>query len=157
MAPRLYLVRHAHASDAAEDAARRLSHRGHEQLADVARCLKAAGVFEVDEVWHSPLVRARETAEVIVDRLDLKARLVELAELTPEAAPALVARRLQRTTACVAVVGHEPHLSSLASLLVAGSEDPVVFLMKKASVLALEMAGGGRWAVRWHISPEILG
>jgi len=52
-------------------------------------------------------------------------------------------------------VGHEPHLSGLASLLVTGKAEPSRFLLKKCAMLRLDREGGG-WTVRWQVSPEVL-
>lgn len=152
----LFLVRHAHAAEAANDAERPLSKRGREQLRDLARFLRETGAFAPEEIWHSPLVRASETAEILGDRLKLKADRIEVSELEPGVAPELVAGRLRGAAKSVALVGHEPQLSALASLLVTGRGDPAVFVLKKAAILALEPATEGRWAVRWQLAPELL-
>jgi phosphohistidine phosphatase len=67
----------------------------------------------------------------------------------------VIAAKLADLTKPLALVGHEPHLSALGSLLVTGGTDPVVIAMKKGAVLALEW-GGRRWVVRWHIEPGML-
>lgn len=151
----LYLVRHAHAVDAAEDPARPLSHRGRKQIRKLAAFLKDAEEIEVGEIWHSPLARSRETATLLRTRLDLGARLVEQEGLEPEDDPAPIALRLQRRTAPLAIVGHEPHLSALASLLIVGNAAPPRFVFKKASVLALERRDEV-WTVRWLLGPDLL-
>ena len=53
------------------------------------------------------------------------------------------------------LVGHEPHLSGLASLLVTGRTAPPRFLFKKCALLRLDREGDG-WTVRWHVSPEVV-
>ena len=73
--------------------------------------------------------------------------------LCPEDDPAAVARRLARARTPVAIVAHEPLLSALASRLVAGAAEPVVFHVRKASALALARVGR-RWVVRWFLPPE---
>jgi len=151
----VYLIRHAHALDGENDAARPLSPKGRKQIHAVAKLLRAAGTFEVREIWHSPLCRAHETAGVLVQRLGCRAKLKEVAGLKPGDAVDVIAEKLGDLRRPVAVVGHEPHLSALASLLVVGSATPVRFKMKKCSVLRLDRVGGG-WSVRWHIGPELL-
>lgn len=152
----LYLVRHAHALDAANDAIRKLSPRGHQELAALARLLKQTRAFAPAEIWHSPLVRAKETADVLLRELGMPApRYVEKPELEPEADPGLIARVAMQQTRSVALVGHEPHLGCLASLLVAGHTSPVVFAVQKSSIIALEPIGLQRCAVRWMLSPEV--
>ena len=58
----LFLIRHADALDGDIDAERPLSPKGLKQVRHLARFLKESASVEVREVWHSPLVRARETA-----------------------------------------------------------------------------------------------
>jgi phosphohistidine phosphatase len=152
---RIYLIRHADAVEAEDDSARALSPRGVRQTRDLARFLKPAGRFEPDEIWHSPLVRSRQTAELLRKHLHLAAPLALVDDLKPEDDPQRAARRVRAAGHTVAVVGHEPHLSALASLLVAGKAAPPVFVMKKAAVLALEGAGP-HWMVRWHWSPKLI-
>lgn len=152
----IYLIRHAHAEDGEDDAVRPLSAKGRRQVRKMAAFLKKGGLRQTREFWRSPLVRARQTAELLVAGLKAKAGLVEDADLGPGADPARMASRLQRVRHPVAVVGHEPHLSTLATLLVTGRVNPPVVVMKKCAVLALERTDHG-WAVRWLLSPEEIG
>ena len=152
----LYLVRHAHALDGADDVARPLSPKGRAQVKRLGGFLRASGVFAPEEIWHSGLVRACDTAELLAERLKSASPIRDVAGLMPGDDPRMIARRLAKLGRSVALVGHEPHLSALASLLVAGNVEPPVFEMKKCSVLALE-GGPGRWIVRWQVSPELLG
>jgi phosphohistidine phosphatase len=148
-------VRHAHALEGADDAARPLSAKGRAQLKRLAAFLRANGAFAPDEIWHSGLVRAHETAGLLARRLKLTVPQREVAGLKPEDNPKAIARRAARAERAIALVGHEPHLSALASLLVAGEAEPPVFEMKKGAVLALARVTG-RWVVRWQVSPEVL-
>lgn len=156
MASLLYLIRHADAVDMASDAARPLSKKGRNQVAELARVLGRAGAFNPGEIWHSPLVRARETAELLAHELKLKPAFSEHRELVPEADPAVIVRKLAKAGGAVAIVGHEPHLSSVATLLVTGTTEPVVFVMRKCAILCLECAGR-HCVVRWHLSPDVVG
>ena len=151
----LYLIRHAHALDGNDDEARPLSGKGRAQVRRVAAFLRASGAFAPAEIWHSPLVRARQTTELLARRLTLAAPRRAVAALMPEVDPRLMVRRLARERRALALVGHDPHLSALASLLVKGVAAPPVFELKKCSVLALERVAG-RWVVRWHVTPELL-
>lgn len=151
----VYLIRHAEAVDTLPDAERALSTHGRQQVVALAEFLRRAKAFRPAEVWHSPLVRARETAELLSRELALTAPLKQVAGLTPEDDPETIAATLANLTRPVALVGHEPHLSALASLLVTGATQPVVIAMKKGATLALERSGP-RWVVRWHIEPGLL-
>lgn len=149
------LIRHAHALDAADDARRPLSERGREQVRVLAEFLGRSEAFQPDEFWHSPLDRAQETAERLQRRMKLAAPCRLVPGLEPESDPRDLARRLRTAPGRLAVVGHEPHLSAVASLLVTGRAEPPVFAMKKCAALTLD-GSGEDWIVRWHVSPEVL-
>ena len=151
----LYLIRHAHALDGDNDAVRPLSPKGRKQIRALGRTLRESGTFEAAEIWHSPLRRAGETAAFLATRLKTKARLVEMGGLRPNDAGDSILKKLNDLRRPVAVVGHEPHLSALASLLVAGQAVPPRFVLKKCAALRLDKVDGV-WAVRWHVSPELI-
>jgi len=151
----VYLVRHAHAVGADVDAIRPLSPRGREQVRALADFLAPSGEFQPAEFWHSPLLRSRETAELLARRLQLDVPSSLIPDLEPESDPRAAARRVRDAAHAVAIVGHEPHLSALATLLIGGKAGLPVFVMKKCAVLALEGIEM-HWSVRWHISPDLI-
>ncbi len=151
----IYLIRHAHAEDRIDDALRPLSKKGLRQIRSMGRFLRESGAIEAKVIWHSPLIRAAETAACLVKRLKLPAKVIQMSGLRPQDDPQLVACKLGDLHSPVAVVGHDPHLSALASLLVCGHAEPPRFALKKCSVIRLDRSSLG-WSVRWHISPELL-
>lgn len=151
----LYLIRHAHALDGDNDAARPLSPKGRRQVRALGRLLRETGTFEAVEIWHSPLLRAAETAALLAQQLKSKAGLVEMDSLRPGDPADLILKKLLALRHPVAVIGHEPHLSALASLLVTGKSAPARFVLKKCAALRLDHIDGG-WAVRWQVSPELV-
>jgi phosphohistidine phosphatase len=161
---KLYLMRHGHALADKDDARRALSAEGREATRKVAAFFRAAGALaDVHAVWHSPLVRARETAEILVKELGIDALRVETPGLLPDDDPAALADRLERLDQTVLLVGHEPQLSALATLVVRGKVKPVGFDFKKSAVMALEKTGGrhkksgrSRWQVGWFFAVELL-
>ena len=108
-------------------------------------------VINLGHMRRQPAAQFRQ----LVRRLALEASLIEVAGLTPADDVCVVARRLARLRDSVAIVGHEPHLSALASLLITGAAKPAVFVLKKCAALALER-GDGRWRVQWLVSPEVI-
>jgi len=161
---KVFLVRHSHALADSDDPRRLLSVQGREVTREVATFFRLSGALNtVHAVWHSPLARARETAELLITGLGLDVLLIEAPGLLPEDDPAAVADRLDNAGDPVMIVGHEPQLGLLATTLVRGKTKPVGFDFKKTTVLALERTGGrhkksGRscWRVRWQFSPELL-
>jgi phosphohistidine phosphatase len=111
----LYLVRHAAAEERApngRDEARALTPSGRREFARVARGLGHLGV-EFDQLLHSPLLRAQETADLLAP-LVVGGTVVtgELArDPSTELFPLCTGLR-------IALVGHEPWLCELCAWLV---------------------------------------
>jgi phosphohistidine phosphatase len=150
----LFLIRHAHAVDAQENPERPLSHRGRNQVRRMAKFLRKTDP-QFRMLWHSPLARSKETAKLLIRGLGVKTKLMEVAGLEGGDDVTIIAAQLKTRRQPLAIVGHEPHLSALASLLVAGTAEPSRFVLKKCAVVALER-GEGNWCVRWQVSPEII-
>lgn len=145
----IYLIRHADAVSDEEDPVRPLSARGREQVAKVCGILGKVPGFKPRELWHSPLARSLETAELLAKGLKLAAPVVLKPGLEPDDDPSKMAAILERESGDLALVGHEPHLGVLACLLVHGpSRAPMFFHFPKAGVLALNK-DGSKWKAEW--------
>jgi phosphohistidine phosphatase len=159
----LYLVRHAIAEqrDARrwpDDAQRPLTREGAERFHGVARGLRALGV-RVDAVLSSSYARARSTAHI----LEAEARWpapVGWTELHPQVDPrACVDSIFERPEHTLALVGHQPQLSRVASLLVAGEPEAFRLELRKGGVVFLRATDGlapGTGVLRWSASPKML-
>ena len=144
-------MRHADAVSDEVDPVRPLSPKGRDQVARVCALLAKDPGFRPGRILHSSLERSRETAALLARGLGLKAPLVPTKGIEPEDDPSKIAAVLESAKGDVAVVGHEPHLGVLASLMVHGPERPGVFYpFPKAGVLALTR-GGGRWRSEWLV------
>ena len=157
--PILYLIRHADALDGDVDAERPLSPRGFRQIKHMARFLNESKSLDLREVWHSPLVRARQTAAGLAEELGRVAALREMRGLLSDDPPGMIATRLRDAELPLALVGHNPHLEVLATLLVSGAVHPCAFVLRKCAILALEPVRGqgiGQWAAAWQLAPELL-
>lgn len=141
----IYLLRHGPAGDRdpsryPNDDLRPLTNDGRRRTESVARGIAALGL-KIDHILSSPLVRARQTADEAARSLKFAVRqIVETPSLAPEIPPADVLGELAALDieASVLLVGHEPHLSQLLSLLVAGSADVVRMDFKKAGLAGVE-------------------
>jgi len=142
-----YLIRHADAVPNRDDSIRELSARGRSQVAALCASLRDTA-FQPVEIWHSPLVRARETAVLLASGLGHSAALIEMEGLQPEDDPDGVAQALEAETRDIAVVGHEPHLGILAALMMGGESSGASFSFPKAGVLALQRIRR-RWLGEW--------
>jgi phosphohistidine phosphatase len=157
----LYVVRHAAAADREApktDAERPLTDEGIARMKTVARGLARIGIVPA-AIYTSPLLRARQTAAIVAKALGKGASVKDCDALSPGRDAAEVIEFLRRNPVeSAAVVGHEPQLGDLVSLLVAGSAAPVVD-MKKAAVSCIEFKGppaAGKGTILWHLVPAVI-
>ncbi len=119
-------------------------------------------VDEVDLIVTSPFVRAKDTAEILSQVFSV-GKVLEAEELTPENPPETFLKWLKnhgRNHKSVMVVGHEPHLSSFISFVVARANHPIVEL-KKSGVACLEIESTQSLApgvahLNWLIQPRLI-
>ena len=155
----IYLVRHGIAQDPSEapsDPERRLTEEGLEKTARVAHAFRKR-ISRVDVIFHSPYLRAAETARIFAEEFP-KAKLVAASGLTPHDEPrsALPLLAAAGDGSAVMLVGHEPHLSSLASRLMTGKDTPLVEF-KKAGIAGFESFGDlERCRMSFFLSPKWL-
>jgi phosphohistidine phosphatase len=140
---KIYLVRHGIAEPLGEpnryqDFRRSLTPEGSKKMREVSLGLKALGI-ESGLVVSSPLMRAKETAEIVVDVLKYTGPIEIWEELAPGASVRQTVGKLQNYEGrdSVFLVGHQPHLGFLASLLVFG-DDSLSLDLKKGSVCCIE-------------------
>lgn len=140
MSTRLFLIRHGVAAERGDaypdDAKRPLTGRGVAGLRREARGLAVLGVA-FDQVLTSPLVRARQTADVLAPELG-SAPIANVASLAPGGKYADLLDDLTRYARreAIALVGHEPDMGELARRLL-GLRGAVSF--KKGAVCCIEI------------------
>ncbi len=144
---------------AQDDALRPLSKAGRKKTRRAARGLKYL-CPRVDSIAASPLLRARQTAKIARQELEVEPETQawpELALLLAEDAglAPLVARLQAAASTCTLLVGHEPGCSRLLSLLLCGDTEAMRFNWKKAAVACLELEGE-RAVLQWLASPKLL-
>lgn len=112
---RLFFLRHAEAGDAPVDAARELTAKGRRDARRAGRFLAGLGVA-FDRAYTSPLVRARQTADLVVARCPVArgGRLEVVDELLNGTTAAGFRRWLASLPEAesVLLVGHEPSLGA---------------------------------------------
>ena len=163
---KLYLIRHAIAADRDEfassgqrDQDRPLTKGGIERLDNVVRGLVRLE-RRIDQIYTSPYLRAKQTAEIVAKAYSLVPRTLEA--LIPDSAPEELVPCLKKChtdgMSSLAFVGHEPDLSRLVSWLTIGKTRQFLFF-KKAGVCCLKLTeqfGPGRAAVVWSLGPSQL-
>ena len=157
----LYLIRHAIAAERGDewpdDTKRPLTEKGIERMRKVVLGLAALDP-QVGIIFTSPLVRARQTADLLVTGLKPRPALDVLADLAPGGTPAYVAEAVaaRETDGSVALVGHEPDLGELGAWLL-GTKHPLVF--KKGGVCRIDLSrrvAPGSGQLVWLATPSML-
>ncbi|MDP9176052.1 MAG: phosphohistidine phosphatase SixA [Gemmatimonadota bacterium] len=162
---KLLVVRHAAAMARGEfaqtgesDDLRPLTDEGKDEMKAVSKGLRAE-VEELDVLATSPLVRARETADIIAEVYGIDRPEVERS-LMPGASFGDFEKWCSGfgEKKVVAIVGHDPHLSSLVIWLLAGREEPRIRLKKGGACLitfdSLPERGSG--TLNWLLTPKQL-
>ncbi len=149
----LLLVRHAIAGPpppGGRDAERALTAAGRERFGEVVRGLGRLGLV-LDELVHSPLRRAVETAELMLPLLEGESRVDP--RLVAPPTPALLA---DLEGSASALVGHEPWMSDLLALLLPGAAAGQGFGFRKGGVAWLEgEPAPGAMRLRAFLPPRV--
>jgi phosphohistidine phosphatase len=154
---RLYLFRHGPAGSRAEwegpDGERPLTPEGRTVVERMCRTMAKAGIT-VDAVLTSPLVRARQTAEIAAQALDVPNRLVDDDRLVhgfDREGLATILADWPRAEALM-LVGHEPDFSSTVAELTGGA-----VVIKKAGLVRVDLDETTlRGELVWLVAPRIL-
>ncbi len=151
----IYLVQHGDAKPREEDPDRPLTEKGRADVHLVSKLLRR-DVLHVDRILHSGKTRARQTAEILAERLNPSRGVAAADGLEPLADPATWVRRLRGDDRTLMLVGHLPHLAKLTGLLVSGDPTSEVVTFRQGGILCLKRGDGGRWQVVWFVIPDLV-
>lgn len=159
----LYIIRHGLAGisiqDKMADDERPLEKKGKRIMKDVAKGLKKLKI-SFDIVLSSPLLRAKETAEIVNDYCGNTKKIKETELLSPGASFNDLIEFLNnlKDSKTVAIVGHEPFLSCFASYCLSKNNNSFINL-KKGAVIKLEInevIKPGECNLLWLMEPKHL-
>ena len=151
---KLYFVRHgiAEEGNGIEDVDRKLTEEGIEQMRIAARAMAKLKLAPT-RIYTSPLVRARQTAEIVAEALRVKPEVREEVgfEFNPLAIESLVDGLDDE--ADVMFVGHEPSFSETVGELIGGGK----VVMKKGGLARVDVYSRKplRGALVWMIAPRV--
>jgi phosphohistidine phosphatase SixA len=158
----VYILRHGiaveHGAAGYEnDDERPLTGKGERKMWAIARAIEALEI-SFDSILSSPLVRARQTAEIVAEALKCKKRMELTDTLSPQhsAKPLIEYLQKQRAVDDVLLVGHEPFLSQFISLLISGESETSVLLKKGGFCkLSTDHLKHGKCAtLEWLLTPK---
>ena len=156
----LYLVQHGEAASEQEDPLRPLTDRGRQEVERVARAVARLRLaLDLSAIFHSGKLRAQETADIIAEHLQPARGTSALDGLAPKDDPQIACRLVEQASTPLMLVGHLPHLSRLASLLVIGDPAREVIAFRMGAIVCLgrpDGASGAASRVRWILTPELV-
>jgi len=139
---------------------RALTKEGRRKMAEATRGMAALGLA-FDRIVSSPLVRARETAEIVFKGIS-KAPKVEISDLL---APGMDVEEVVaflgktgRARDTVVVVGHEPDFGDAVAQLAFGKPSDT-FSLKKGGLACVELASTSppvQGRLLWLLTPKLL-
>ena len=159
----LYFMLHGIAVDRADsgsgDRERQLTPKGIKRMNKAAKGLATLSL-SFERILTSPLERARQTAKIVAQILQLEDRVEEIEQLSPEQSAqdllsGLVAYSGKKE---ILLVGHEPQLSSTISVLLSGTSGAVIRL-KKGGLCCLQVDGlppRESAVLHWALTPKQL-
>ena len=157
----LYLIRHAIAEEenpSGEDSQRELTDKGAKKMRLIAKGLRTLGV-DFDLIVSSPYIRAVQTAEILSEVFKKK-KFVLSDHLMPMGDIDLLIAEINEkySVNSLAIVGHEPYLSTFVSLLTTGGT-PIEMTFKKGGVCHLstdDMHHTRKATLEWLLTPGVL-
>ena len=150
----LVLVQHGEAMAKEEDPERPLTTRGEADVERLGHVLRAAGV-EIDDLFDSGKLRARQTAEILARQLAPERGAEEKPGLGATDPVEPIAAEIEQVTRSLMLVGHQPFLGQLTAVLLQGNEAAPPAAFTPGSAVALQRAEGG-WQMAWMLTPELL-
>jgi len=158
----LYVMRHGKAAEPdpklyPSDDQRPLTEAGRRDLEQIAAAMKLMKL-EINLILSSPLVRARQTAEIVAKTLGITKKLLYSDSLAQNEVKPVIEeiKRAYKGETSLLLVGHEPQLSELVSTLLTGGPD-MVLNFKKGGLIKLQIKriGLNRCAnLEWLMAPR---
>src|SRR5690606_26058195 len=157
---RLYVLRHGiaypHGTPVFGEDERPLTPKGARQMKKVAKALRRLGVAP-DRIVTSPLTRARQTAEIVAGVLGLGDRLEQADALRADRPAASIRSWLEGQPGdAVMIVGHNPALSDLLSVLPIGEGAPPLGELDKGGIACFSVEGPGGYRLEWLATAELM-
>jgi phosphohistidine phosphatase len=157
----LLILRHGEAgkhSPLPGDAKRTLTTEGRQEITNLSNSMKGLEL-KLDYILSSPLLRAKQTAEIVAKSLKYKGKIEELNSLKPEGSRLEFYSALSKLkqNSVVLVVGHEPYLSQMISEAISQSECRIN--LKKAGLARIRVLATLpklRGDLRWLLTPKLL-
>lgn len=140
----IYILRHGKAQERLinlqSDSKRQLTESGKKEMGCIAKAMKNLDI-KVDDIFSSPLIRAKQTAEITLQFVKSKKKSITVwNELKPEIDVFKTIKKLTvlKPMASVLLVGHEPHLTNLVEILITDNPSKLNISLKKGGFIHIK-------------------
>jgi len=130
-----------------------LTARGESEVNKIGAVLSSKKI-QLDQIYHSGKLRARQTAEIVDSHLSGDIPINKKEGLKPNDPVSVIADKLSDESRNILVVGHLPFMAKLTSHLMAKTESDSTLSFRTASVACLEDTDSTGWSLVWFIFPE---
>lgn len=160
----LYFLRHGIAVDRdpksfPDDSRRPLTLKGEDRIRLICGAIQRLDI-SFDYILSSPFLRTRQTTDIVASEMNLRNALVFCDELKPGGEMKSLLRRISQLSPKpenVLLVGHQPDLSQIISMMISGSNDTLIDL-KKGGFAKLEVDQSLRptrcATLAWSLTPK---
>jgi len=152
---RLYLVQHGEAVAKDIDPGRPLSTKGEQEMQRLAVFLETHRV-NVERIMHSGKIRARQTAEILADKLLFKGEVEAISGIDPSDSVIEFSPKAHKLKQNTMLVGHLPFLGKLVAYLTTGDEQHDIVAYHPGSCVCLERDTEKGWKVCWMLRPDLI-
>jgi len=158
---KLIIARHGEAeknSPTGQDRDRSLTDSGRKDIRKMGRYIKST-LLKVSHVYHSPYMRATQTAEIFSQELDSKLELVPTDKLAPSSNYFDLLPDLSQFTnsATVLLIGHNPDVSYFVAKLLKYESNHSCFVFSPGTTVAINIAkeNFSNGQIIWIVSPDL--
>jgi len=147
-------MQHGDAKPESEDPERPLSAVGKKETTKIAKKLAKLQV-KPTMIYHSPKLRAKQTAEILAKALGAKTE--ETPGLKPKDSPQTIKNKISelKEHGTYFFVGHLPNIELVAALLVTDVSEPPIHISRYSAPLCLENPEK-IWRIKFYLLPELL-
>lgn len=153
---KVYLIQHGESVEKEVNPERPLSEKGKQEVERLGQFLSELNI-QVSDIFHSGKLRAKETAEIIADKLHFKKILQVRRGIDPLDPVGPIFDEINLFENDTMMVGHLPFMSQLVSKLVINDENKTIASYVPGSLVCLEKIkeNNNLWSIIWMLRPEM--
>ncbi len=150
----IYLVQHGISVSKEIDPDPGLSEQGRHDVQLIANVAASYNILP-DRIKHSGKQRARETAGIFKETLNVKKKTTQMKGMKPLDDVISFAQSLDGNNNLM-IVSHLPFLERLTAFLTSGNPDVTVFKFQNSGIVCLDqLPAPYGWVIKWALMPNI--